>query len=454
MNFVKLNDVVNYRKQFIEIDDDTKYKRCRVQLHRRGVKLRDEIYGADIKTKKQRLCKANDFIVAEMDAKFGGYGIIPNDLEGAIVSSHYYLCEMKPAKLLPMFLEVIIDSGELQKQIKAVGSTNYSRVSAKEVLEYEIPCPSIQLQKKIVKYYFGNKTCVTELKQELTHQQTLLKKLRQQILQEAIQGQLTADWRAEHPHVEPAAELLARIQAEKAQLIKDKKIKKQKPLPPIREDEKPFELPEGWVWCRVGSLLNKFSTGPFGSMLHKSDYVPNGIPLVNPANIINEAIVPSKKMMIDQETRKRLSKYVLQAGEFVIARRGDLSKCAIVTKKEEGWLCGTGSFFIKPSNFISRNFFIKVYRSLFFQRQLTDTSVGQTMANLNQKILNSSIFPLPPLQEQKAIITKVEKLFTICDQLETQITNNQTHAEQLMRAVLREAFTQAGEQDEKEAYLA
>lgn len=176
-------------------------------------------------------------------------------------------------------------------------------------------------------------------------------------------------------------------------------------------------------------------------MLHKSDYVVDGIPLVNPANMVNEKIVPSDKMMIDEKTRKRLSKYILLAGNIVIARRGDLSKCAIVNKKEEGWLCGTGSFFMQPTDYVLMDFFVKVYRSFFFQRQLSDNSVGQTMANLNQKIMNDAVFPLPPLCEQKAIVTKVEKLFALCDQLEAQFKQNQAHAQQLMQVVLKEAFS-------------
>ena len=184
-------------------------------------------------------------------------------------------------------------------------------------------------------------------------------------------------------------------------------------------------------------------------MLHKSDYVSNGIPLVNPTNIVNGTIVSSRKMMIDEKTRERLSKYILKLGELVVARRGDLSKCAIVSKQEEGWLCGTGSFFIQPSEYISKYFFTKVYRSYFFQKQLADTSIGQTMANLNQKILNSALFPLPPLPEQKAIVAKVEKLLAVCDQLRSQITHNQSHAEQLMQAVLKEAFSQQAEPTEQ-----
>ena len=147
--------------------------------------------------------------------------------------------------------------------------------------------------------------------------------------------------------------------------------------------------------------------------------------------------------MIDQSTKKRLSKYVLKEGEIVVARRGDLSKCAIVTAKEDGWLCGTGSFFMQPSAFFCSKYFIKLYVSKFFQNQLAGISVGQTMANLNQKILNQSLFPLPPFSEQKTIVTKVEKLLALCDQLKAQITTKQTHTEQLMQAVLKEAFSQS-----------
>ena len=391
-----------------------------------------------------------DLVISGINVSKGAIGIYMGK-EDVTATIHYSSYTFDTEKINVEYFKRFLKSPEfiklLQEQVKGGIKTE---IKPKHILPLVINLPEIEKQAKLLSHFKSVETEDRELKKELTHQQILLKKLRQQILQEAIEGKLTAEWREQNPDVEPASKLLARIKAEKTRLIKEKKIKKQKPLPSISEEEKPFELPKGWVWCRVGSLLNKFSTGPFGSMLHKSDYVPNGIPLVNPANIIDEAIVPSKKMMINLETRKRLSKYVLQVGEFVIARRGNLSKCAIVTKQEEGWLCGTGSFFIQPSYFISKQFFIKVYRSFFFQHQLIATSVGQTMANLNQKILNSSFFPLPPLPEQKAIVAKVEKLLALCDQLETRITSNQTHAEQLMQAVLRETFSQTPEQSEQE----
>ena len=134
-----------------------------------------------------------------------------------------------------------------------VGSAQKS-IHERDFMNIEIDLPHVEIQKTECKKFNSLDAEHAEIKTELTHQQILLKKLRQQILQEAIEGKLTADWRKQNPNIEPASELLARIQTEKAQLIKDKKIKKQKPLPPISEDEKPFALPEGWVWCRLATI--------------------------------------------------------------------------------------------------------------------------------------------------------------------------------------------------------
>ena len=91
---VSLGEVLKHRKEFITIDDSQEYKRCRIQLHAKGIVLRDLIEGARIKTKEQQVCRAGEFLVAEIDAKVGGFGIVPEDLDGAIVSSHYFLFEI------------------------------------------------------------------------------------------------------------------------------------------------------------------------------------------------------------------------------------------------------------------------------------------------------------------------------------------------------------------------
>ncbi len=91
---VPLADVLQHRKEFITIDDTSHYRRCRVQLHAKGVLLRDRVSGADIKTKKQQVCRSGEFLVAEIDAKMGGFVRVPTELDGAVVSRHYFLFEV------------------------------------------------------------------------------------------------------------------------------------------------------------------------------------------------------------------------------------------------------------------------------------------------------------------------------------------------------------------------
>ena len=147
---VNLGEVLTHRSEFITIDDMQLYKRVTAQLHAKGIILRDEIEGARIKTKKQRVCKAGDFLVAEIDAKLGGFGIVPTDLNGSIVSSHYFLFEIDSTKLVREYLDFFIRTEDFQKQITARGSTNYAAIRPADVLNFEIPLPSLEKQQRTV----------------------------------------------------------------------------------------------------------------------------------------------------------------------------------------------------------------------------------------------------------------------------------------------------------------
>ena len=147
---VQLGTVIEQRKEFITIDDFKTYKRCRVQLHAKGIVLRDEIDGYRIKTKKQQVCHAGEFLVAEIDAKVGGFGIVPPELEGAIVSSHYFLFVIDESKLDRRFLDYYIRTLDFRGQVNAQGSTNYASIRPQHVLGYEIPLPPLPEQHRIV----------------------------------------------------------------------------------------------------------------------------------------------------------------------------------------------------------------------------------------------------------------------------------------------------------------
>lgn len=147
---VRLAEVMTYRKEFIEIDDLNWYKRCRVQWYGQGVVLRDSLPGADLKTKHQQVCRAGDFLVAEIDAKLGGFGIVPKSLDGAVVSSHYFLFAVSDTTLDRRFLDFFIRTRAFQDQVTAQGSTNYAAIRPSDVLAYVMPLPPISDQRRIV----------------------------------------------------------------------------------------------------------------------------------------------------------------------------------------------------------------------------------------------------------------------------------------------------------------
>lgn len=147
---VRLGEVISQRKDFIEIAPDETYARCRVQTSARGIILRDRVAGAEIKTKRQQVCRTGEFLVAEIDAKLGGYGIVPEELDGAIVSSHYFLFEVDQAKLLRGFLDWYSRTPDFLEQVKARGSTNYAAIRPSNVLGYLIPLPPLTEQQRIV----------------------------------------------------------------------------------------------------------------------------------------------------------------------------------------------------------------------------------------------------------------------------------------------------------------
>ena len=284
------------------------------------------------------------------------------------------------------------------------------------------------------------------------------KQLKNSILQWAIQGKLVP----QDPNDEPASVLLERIRAEKARLIKEGKIKKDKNESIIYrgednshyekfadgtvkciDEEIPFEIPQGWEWARLGALCSKFSTGPFGTMVHKSDYTDDGIPLVNPTNIKGQQIVNENICKVTRTKYDELRMYVLSENDIVLARRGDLSKCAIVGREQVGWLAGTGSFFLHILG-LSLDFFIMLYSSPYAQSYLIGDSVGTTMNNLNQGLLSKMLIPIPPSNEQSRILEHYRFIMPIVERYT--VANSERKALdddlplQIKKSILQEAI--------------
>ena len=200
---------------------------------------------------------------------------------------------------------------------------------------------------------------------------------------------------------------------------------------------------KGWVDKKLVDVAESISTGPFGTMLHKSDYIANGIPLVNPTNIVESRIVPSSRMMVSIETRERLCSYVLQTGDVVIGRRGDLGRCALVTDTEAGWLCGTGSFFLRLSKAMDGKYFVALFSSKQFRKRLENSAVGTTMSNLNHSILKELLIPVPPIAEQKSMMARADEMLCEVARLESIYQQKLNALEELKKSLLHQAFTGA-----------
>ena len=259
-----------------------------------------------------------------------------------------------------------------------------------------------------------------------------IKKLRELILELAVRGKLVP----QDPSNEPASELLKRIAEEKAQQVAEGKIKKQKPLPDIGEGEKSFELPAGWAWQRFADFALDVSTGPFGSLIHQSDYVNDGVPLVNPSHMIDGRIVADHSVSLSIEMAENLDSYRLTAGDMVMARRGEVGRVALVTEGEEGWLCGTGSFVLRFTPEVSREYVWTLFRCNSVRTYLAGAAVGMTMVNLNHGILLKMPIAVPPADEQSRIIAKLDELMTLCDRLEAQQADAESIHTQLVQAIL------------------
>jgi type I restriction enzyme, S subunit len=196
-----------------------------------------------------------------------------------------------------------------------------------------------------------------------------------------------------------------------------------------------------WKEGKLSEIGGKAFTGPFGSLLHKSDYISNGIPIVNPANIEDGIIIPNLNKTINQETANRLKNYILRQNDVVVGRRGEIGRCAVVGEKHSGWLCGSGSFFINPFENVNPIFFAHLLRSETYRSKLEALSTGATMQNLSNQSLSDLVIAMPTLNEQNQITRKLDVLRTETQRLESIYRQKLAALTELKQSILQKAFT-------------
>ena len=301
------------------------------------------------------------------------------------------------------------------------------------IADVMVTVPSIDKQREIIE--LEKQLVEKELKADslFADQLTQLENLNQAILQEAVQGKLVP----QDPKDEPASELLKRIKAEKATLRQAQgKGKKEKPLPPIKPEEIPFEIPENWVWCRLGEICERIHYG------FNASAKPNntGVRLLRITDI-QENKVDWHTVPGCDYSESDLENYLLNENDIVIARTGGtIGKTFLVKNIPLKALFASYLIRAIPSNAVFPEYAKLFMESPIYWKQLYDAAGGAAQPNVNGTSLSNLAFPLPPLSEQKRIVAEIEKQLAKTKQLKEHIIANQQATEQLLKALLHQAF--------------
>lgn len=413
--------------------------------------------------KKNKICEEKDIVLGRYGASVGK---ILTGKAGAYNVACAKIIFLKENQVDRDFLFYWLHSSYFQNFLTSISRSAQGGFNKNDVSRIKFNIPSFGMQKKLASIFKeidndllndknpnfinfkGNKielklislinkflNIINEkqgLNLELTHQQNLIKQLRQAFLLEAMQGKLVKSTNTK----ETGQHLLTKIKAEKSQLIAEKKLKKEKELSPISEDEIPFEIPEHWAWCRLGEIT-KVKVGSTPSR-NEPKFWKGNIPWVSSGEVANNFIF---------DTRERITQEGLENTSLIIYPKGSVLVAMIGQGKTRGQTAILKIDATTNQNvagmIIQHNYLLSEYLWYFFLSRYETTRGGASGGNqpaLNGIKISNTIFPLPPLHEQQQIVAKLEELMAFCDGLEQSIKESQGYNEQLLQQVLREAL--------------
>lgn len=376
------------------------------------------------------LVKKGDLVISGINVEKGAMNIYLGE-DDVVATIHYSSYEFDENNIDIEFLKWFLKSIEFKNALKEqVPGGIKTEIKPKHILPLEVFIPiDIEEQKSIVKNLNRNNNSVNNVSSELTNQLNLIKQLRQSFLREAMQGKLVSNKTKDS---KTGAELLAEIQAEKENLIKEKKIKKSKPLPPISKEEIPFEIPENWVWCRLGEICNYGSSKKIEPNKIEDDVWSLDLEDIekNTSRIIEKVRYKDRK---STSTKNLFLKNQVLYSKL----RPNLDKVIVA---DENGVCTTE--IVTIDFYIDFNsYFLKYYfKSNYFINYVVGCTKGMKMPRVGTEEVRSTFFPLPPLEIQERIVSKLDELMQFCDHLENSVKESQKLNEQLLQQVLREAL--------------
>lgn len=423
---MKLGDVLKLGvSTSININDSEEYTIAGVSSYGLGVKNRRNEFGKDLKMKKYQVIEKDYLMWCKVDTKNGAFGVTKEEHIGSLASSNMALAQIDTSKVYPEFLEFLFRFQPFHENITHLssGSTNRKYLTPQQLCE-QIEIPDLSLSEQLNFLQIQNEIQSIGLNKEITHQLDLIKNLRQAFLREAMQGLLVSNETSDN---KTGADLLAEIQAEKAQLVKEKKIKKPKPLAPITEDEIPFDIPENWKWCRLGEVIELKS----GQDLTPSQYNDkgDGIPYITGAsNLENEEVIINRWT----ETPKSIA----EKGELLITCKGTIGKMTVLQIDK----VHIARQLMSIRDIYSINIIYYIQNILRLSINSFQERSKSLIPGIDREMVLNEIIPLPPLEIQERIVAKLDELMGYCDALEEQVKQSQQTNELLLQQVLREAL--------------
>ena len=302
---------------------------------------------------------------------------------------------------------------------KVGGGTHTNKINLDTLRGMPIPVPPLEEQHRIIAKIEEILPYIDQYDKAYTKLETFNKKfpedMKKSILQIAMHGKLVE----QRPEEGTADELYKQIVAEKAQLIKDGKIKKEKPLPEITEDEIPFEIPSSWKWVRFGEF-GSYKKGPFGSALTKAIFVPkadNTIKVYEQKNAIQKNASLGDYYITRDYFESKMKGFELFPGDIIVSCAGTIGETYIMPDGIEQGIINQALMRMKLMPSVYVEYFL-IYFDVILKQTARKSSKGSAIKNIPPfDELKSYLVPLPPLEEQKRIVAKIEELLPYCNQL-------------------------------------
>jgi len=324
------------------------------------------------------------------------------------------LCAFEPIIIDVFYLFYYLQAPSFTDNFKDNKSGMIGGVGVNTLKTLCFALPPLAEQHRIVARIEELMTLVDEYEKNEVELSTLEKEfpemLKKSILQYAIQGKLVPQIENE----EPASALLERIKQEKQELIKQGKMKREKPLAEILEDEKPFEIPDSWEWVRLGTVCNKLTDGTHST----PKYTQSGIPFLSVKDMSNGKLDFSNTRFISEKEHRELYKRCNpEQGDLLLTKVGTTGVPVIVNTDREFSLFVSVALLKLSKRNINLDYLCNVIKSPLVYEQSQDNTKGVGNKNWVMRDIATTIFPLPPLAEQQRIVARVEELFALVDLL-------------------------------------